>query len=136
MNESMKKMLHDVELNNPAEKEEIEKVEKELSIVFPKNYKNFMIESNGLEGEIGEISYLVIWSIDEIIELNEEYEVEEYMPNLIYFGSDGGDMAYAFDKENNMEIIEIPFDSIHIEDKELLGKNFEEFIQNLFERKE
>ncbi len=45
--------------------------------------------SNGIEGPIGKASYLSIWPINELIELNQEYAVDEFLPGIKYFGSDG-----------------------------------------------
>jgi hypothetical protein len=90
-----------------------------------------MLYSNGAEGELGENSYLVIWPIEEIISLNEAYSVSQYTSGILYFGSDGGDIAYAFDVKN-MSIIEIPFESIHIEDARLCAHNFNDFIESLY----
>lgn len=131
MDIEIKKLTNEMNYNNPTTQSEIDKVEKEYNVSFPSDYKKFILESNGAEGPIGKDNYLVIWPINEIIELNIEYDVEAAQPGLIYFGSDGGDMAYAFDKTNNMTIVGIPFISIDINEKEILGNNFKEFLQQL-----
>ena len=129
MNTEIKKLTSEMNYNEKTTPEELEKVEREYNVSLPNDYKEFILESNGAEGPIGKESYLAIWPINEIIELNNEYEVEEAQPGLIYFGSDGGDMAYAFDKTDNMSIVEIPFISIDVNDKKVLGTNFEEFLK-------
>ena len=35
-----------------------------------------------MEGPIGDMGYLSIWPIDEIVELNQEYAVDEFYPEL------------------------------------------------------
>ena len=76
---------------------------------------------------------MVIWPIEEIISLNEAYSVNQYTPGILYFGSDGGDIAYAFDIRNeNISIIEIPFESIHIEDAQLCAYGFNDFIEKMY----
>lgn len=108
-------------------------LESEMCINSPDQYKEFMLESNGAEGSIGENSYLAIWSVEEVVTLNKDAKVEEFTPGLVFFASDGGGMAYAFDKrEENISIVEIPDDSIHIEDAKLIGKTFNDFLQNLY----
>lgn len=67
--------------------------------------------------------------MEDIISLNEEYKVQEFFPNLIYFGSNGGDETYAFDKSNNMCIVSISFIS-NEKDKKIIANNFKEFINN------
>ncbi|OPX42028.1 SMI1 / KNR4 family protein [Ruminiclostridium hungatei] len=133
MNEQVKKLIKSMDINPPASEKGISDVELEMGINFPVQYKEFMLESNGAEGRIGENSYLAIWSVEEIVPLNKDAKVEEFTPGLVFFASDGGGMAYAFDKrEENVSIVEIPDDSIHIEDAKLIGKTFNEFLQNLY----
>ena len=119
--------------NNPATEENIKAEEIKLGINFPAQYRDFMLRSNGAEGNIGEKSYLVIQPIEEIKQLNEEYAVNEFTPGLIYFGSDGGETAYAFDKRSDdILIVEFPFESIDISDVKLCAYTFDEFLQGLY----
>jgi len=120
-------------LNPPATKEAIEEIQAKLGITFPAQYIEFMLDSNGAEGPIGPNSYLSIWSIEQIIELNEAYEVNEFTSGLVYFGSDGGGMAYAFDVRGaNPSIVEFPFESINIADVKFCGNTFAEFLEHLY----
>jgi hypothetical protein len=131
----IEKYMTDMDLNESTESLLIEKIEKKLKIKFPAQYKSFILLHNGAEGPIGKNSYLVIWSIDEIISLNEEYGVFEYTPEILYFGSDGGEMAYAFDKRNSvLKIIEIPFESIKVADAVNLAESFDDFIEIIYNR--
>ena len=126
-------MVSSMELNKPADETKITEVENQIGVQLPIQYKQFMLYSNGAEGELGENTYLVIWPIEEIISLNEAYSVNQYTPGILYFGSDGGDIAYAFDIRNeNISIIEIPFESIHFEDVQLCAYNFNDFIEKMY----
>lgn len=58
-------------------------MEKNLKFRFPKEYLSFLLTANGGEGWVGENSYLSLWKIDEIISLNEAYEISEFAPGLI-----------------------------------------------------
>lgn len=64
-----------------------------------------MLKTNGGEGTIGEDSYLRLWKIEEIIESNKGYSVEEFAPGLIIIGSDGGGTAYGFDFRSEKPIL-------------------------------
>ena len=135
MDKNLIKILEGIELNQPTTKERLEEVERQLEIKFPDQYIYFMLESNGVEGTIGANSYLAIWPIEQIVQLNEEYAVNEFTPGLVYIGSDGGGMAYAFDNRvKGIPIVEFPFESIHIEDAKICGNTFIEFLQNLYHR--
>ncbi len=135
MDEYIKSLLGGMELNPPTTKEVMKEIEEHLRIKFPDEYMNFMLESNGAEGNVGANSYLVIWSNDQIVQLNEAYSVNEFTPGLVYFGTDGGGMAYAFDnRSDGTPIVEFPFESIHVEDAKLCGNTFVEFLQYLHNR--
>lgn len=135
MDEDLKKLINKMDLNLPAIVDFLKDSEAKLGIKFPDQYKEFMLESNGSEGNVGTSSYLVIWPIEIIVQLNEEYAVNEFTLGLVYFGSDGGGMAYAFDNRvKETSIVEIPFESIDIEDAKICGNTFIEFLQNLYHR--
>lgn len=71
------------------------------------------------------MGYLSIWPIDEIVELNQEYAVDEFLPGIKYFGSDGADIAYGFEfDEDEILIIEIPFDSVRKSDAKKYSESF------------
>jgi len=133
MNNEIFKYIKELELNPPAAQDVLKDLENNKNITLPKDYMEFMLYSNGAEGKIGPKSYLSIWPAEQILELNDEYEVKEFTPSLLYFGSDGGDMAYAFDfSDPTIKIVEYPFVSIHSEDKRICGNSFEEFLSFLF----
>ena len=133
INSHIKAFVSTMKMNPPAIAETLRDVEFELGIKFPEQYKNFMLESNGAEGCIGKNAYLVIWPIEEIVKRNRGYMVDEFVPGLVYFGSNGGGAAYAFDKrDKTIPIVKFPFDSINIADAKQLGSTFEEFLESIY----
>lgn len=109
MNETILNVLKAMDKEAPATIDMIEKVEKEWNVLLPNEYKQLLLFSNGVEGPIGDMGYLSIWPIDEIVELNQEYAVDEFLPGIKYFGSDGADIAYGFEfDKDEILIIEIP----------------------------
>lgn len=128
-------MMKEMDFSDPADSEIIASVEREVGMEFPEQYKDFMRTSNGAEGPLGDSSYLSIWPLDEIADLNEDYGVKKFTPGLLYFGSDGGGTAYAFDNRVvPPNIVEFPFDSIHIEDAVKIADTLDEFIYKLYVR--
>lgn len=101
-----------MEFTTPATTEEINAAEKELGLEFPKSYVDFLLITNGAEGSIGEENYLVLWSVNEIVELNNEYAVKEFTPQLTYFGSDGGGTAYARILSGELKLSKSPISAI------------------------
>ena len=82
------------------------------------------------EGMIGENSYLMLWEKAEVEELNDIYEVNEFMSDCILIGSDGGDIAYGIDKEGRF--FSVPFIGMSNDEISYLGNTFAEFLENLY----
>jgi cell wall assembly regulator SMI1 len=60
---------------------------------LPKDYRDFMMITNGGEGFIGPDSYLRLWKIEELSLMNDGYETANYLPDGLLFGTDGGEEA-------------------------------------------
>ncbi|WP_053059952.1 MULTISPECIES: SMI1/KNR4 family protein [Burkholderia cepacia complex] len=87
-----------------------------IEIPLPDDYLTFLREHNGGEGFIDN-EYLMLWRAEDIVTFNEEYEVAEYAPGLLLFGSNGGGEAYAFDtRVSPMQIVEVPFIGMDLAD--------------------
>jgi hypothetical protein len=109
----------------------IEEIEKMIGVTFPLDYKEFMQHFNGGEGEIKN-SYVVLWKADELIDFNEAYAVNEFAPGLVLFGSDGADMAYAFDvRHEKLSIVVVPFIGMDIDGIKHCADSFIEFLKYL-----
>jgi hypothetical protein len=83
--------------NSPASERSIHAFKVIAKHELPEAYLKFLLQSNGGEGFIGHSSYIILWAIEDLIKMNESYQVDEYAPGLFLFGSDGGGEAYAFD---------------------------------------
>ncbi|WP_363928501.1 SMI1/KNR4 family protein [Thiobacillus sp. 0-1251] len=70
-----------------------------------------------------------LWAIGELSELNRGYRVEEFAPDLLFFGSDGGDEAFAFDfRDPTMPIVEVPFIRMSLDEVRPLAATFTEML--------
>lgn len=134
MNNEIKKYLERVDLNESTTDKKIMETEKNLKIIFPSDFKEFIRTYNGLEGEIGNNSYLVMWSLEDMIKLNEAYAINEFAPGLLLFGSDGGDTAYGYDYRNNKyNIIQIPFIGLELNELEFCASTLLSFFKHLYQ---
>lgn len=95
-----------------------------------RKFEKYINECISGEGMIGENSYLILWEKSDIEELNDDYEVNEFLTNSIFIGSDGGDIAYGINEEG--KFFSVPFIGMDDDEVELMGNNFEEFIEKLF----
>lgn len=103
------------------------------SVFSSKKYNKFEKYINNCisgEGMIGENSYLILWEKEELEELNDMYEVNEFLNNCILIGSNGGDNAYGLDIEGNF--FEVPFIGMKSDEIKILGNSFEEFIEKIY----
>ncbi|WP_342430147.1 SMI1/KNR4 family protein [Neobacillus sp. FSL H8-0543] len=116
-------------LNPPIDRNKVKKVESVLGVAFPDDYVEFITYTNGAEGSIDE-NYLVLWAIDEIIELNEGYSVYEFAKGLVIFGSDGGETAFAFDtRTTEMQIVAVPFIGMDLDEVTTCSKTYNGFLK-------
>jgi hypothetical protein len=78
-----------------------------LGVGLPGDYVELLKLTNGGEGFVGEVSYLMLWPVEEILERNKKLEADN---KLVLFASNGGDAAFAFDRSSpGMPIVEIPY---------------------------
>ncbi|MCS3533020.1 SMI1/KNR4 family protein [Chryseobacterium sp. JUb7] len=93
---------------------------------LPKDYISFMkgLEDKELSSNNG---YIELFPLNELDEINTEYEIEKLLPNFITIGTNGGGTGIFFNKENK-KIYSIPFVGMEETDAILLANSFSEFI--------
>jgi len=132
MDEKIKTYLTEFELNEPVAVNSIQDVEEQLQFNFPKEYSDFLMISNGGEGSVGQ-SYLRLWKLEELIELNEAYGVQDFAPGLLIIGTDGSDTAYCFDtRSDDKPIVSVPFIGMDLSEVQSCGDNLIQFLGFLY----
>ncbi len=81
MNEKIVKFIFQMEKKPGVSRLELQKTESELGFKFPEEYTNFLLETNGAEGSIGDAAYLVLWPLEKISPLNQMNEVDKDAPH-------------------------------------------------------
>lgn len=113
-----------------ASKSSLDKIASKAKISLPNDYVKFMLTTDGAEGPIGKNSYTAIWSAEEVITLNEDYDVDEYAPGILLFASDGGNIGYAFDmRTERIQVVSV--DLLDLSLSASLGATFSEFLEHL-----
>ena len=79
-----------------------------INFNIDKGFIEFIKNHNGAEGNISENSYLILWNIEQLISLNPYYEDNKECEELFFFGTDGSNLGYAFDKKSG-EVVSIDF---------------------------
>ncbi len=128
MTQLLEKLANNFDTVSPATPSAIEAAEKFFNFKLPTDYKEFLQFTNGLEGETTD-SYLVLWSAEELVELNQAYNVKEFLSNIILIGSDGAEDAFGFDT-TNMTVVKLPYIGMgHIANQKL-SDTFGDFLSS------
>ncbi len=99
---------------------------------FPEDYLDVMRVSNGAVGFVGDGGYLRLFRIEDLVQYNVDYRVEEWAPGLFLFGTDGGGEAFAFDtRQPEMPIVIVPFIGMSLDDALPCGSSFKDFFERL-----
>src|ERR1043166_36209 len=87
----------------PASKRDLIKLMSSHQGGLPQSYLDFLALCNGAESCINDRNgdCLVLWSTNEIAELNDAYSIPHYLPEFLAIGSDGGDDAVGFDRRGS-----------------------------------
>ncbi|MCU0450991.1 MAG: SMI1/KNR4 family protein [Bernardetiaceae bacterium] len=128
MTQLLEKLANSFDIVSPATSSAIDSAEKFFNLKLPTEYKYFLQFSNGLEGETAD-GYLVLWGAEELIELNQAYNVNEFISNIILIGSDGAEDAFGFDT-TNMSIVKLPFIGMGHIPNEKLSDTFSGFLSS------
>ena len=97
-----------------------------LPYVFPPEYMEFMELFNGYCGFLG-TSYVDLYRFEELIELNEGYQMHEWHPGMTLIGSDGGGMGYAISEDGQFKTFDFTGDYL-----EVLADSFDGFVDYVF----
>src|SRR4051794_21095359 len=99
----------DGQWNMPASDDAINAAVQLLGVQLPGDYLAFVRSHNGGEGFV-RTNYIIIWRVEDLAKFNREYEVEEYAPGVLLFGSNGGGEGYGFDtQDKDMPVVRVPF---------------------------
>ena len=109
MDKIMEEMFKEFDFNEKP-KELISEVN---GLVLPDDYLVFMSGHNGGEGPLGENNYGRFYRMEELQEVNDDYEVGKWWPGYVVIGTDGGGELWAYNP--NIKIY-CQIDSCNIED--------------------
>jgi hypothetical protein len=118
--------------NPPVRPESLAEFVARSGIRLPDEYKSFLLTSNGGEGFIGE-AYVILWPIEELLQVNAGYEVETNAPGLFAFGSDGGGEAFAFRQPcATASVVMFPWVGVDAESTIAMASSFNQFLERLY----
>jgi SMI1-KNR4 cell-wall len=127
MNSELAALTASWEKHPGAQLSVIRERERALGIIFPADYVEFMLSSNGAYGRSDEIGI----EIDPIEEMAPDDAPLPEMPGLFRLGDDGAEETFAFDARGDRVSIVMARDSIADEDIVWQGDTFTEFLRNV-----
>ena len=68
------------------------------NVVLPKQYLEFMKKHNGGQGDIGE-TWREFFTLEDLQEINDDYCIEDFLPDHIIIGSNGNGELYGIDSD-------------------------------------
>ena len=114
-----------------ASEQQISIVEALLEVQFPGDYKNLLRWSNGGEGQLGN-TYVSLWAVEELVQLNEDYKIGVFLPDVVCIGTDGGPNAFCLDyatASGRPSLIQAPLGGLGRDDVLFLGDDFTSGLQ-------
>ncbi|MEO4004175.1 SMI1/KNR4 family protein [Flavobacterium sp. CAU 1735] len=103
---------------------------KKIDFEIDKDFLEFIKMYDGAEGNIGNNNYISFWNTEQLITLNPYYEYNKDCEELFFFGTDGSNLGYAFEKKNG-QIISIDFLDISQIQPDVIADTFELFLSEL-----
>lgn len=122
--------LENLNKKNAPNEEAFNALLKKIDFLTDKDYIDFIKKHNGAGGFLSSESYILLWNIEDLIALNPYYKDEPQCMNYFFFGSDGSELGYAFDKQNN-GIVSIDFLEIGNIKPEYIASSFISFVNKL-----
>ncbi len=123
-----------------ATPQELEDLQTSLGYALPAAYLRFLAETNGAEccihdGNAGEC--LAMWQVNEIIAMNQGYQIQRWLPQVLAIGPDGGGDAIVFDRSSLSHpdawpLTRVGFGDLEAEGMILQASSFAEWASNEF----
>jgi len=95
---------------------------------LPADYIEFMRLHNGGEGDVADAAWVVLFPMEELQEINDDYQIDRYLPDCCIIGSDGGAELYGVDSGGNYFMVPAIIDR---DDMVGSGRTLEEFFLSL-----
>lgn len=126
----METIIYKWHKNAGCSENQLKLLEVELKTDLPLQYKDFLLWSNGGEGKLGK-NYIYIWTIEDIIQYNKDYEIHKYLQKeYLAFGMDG-DVGYVFYLPDQ-SIYKVDFGDLDINSNIFIASSFSEFLGKAF----
>lgn len=107
------------------------KLEPQIQLQLPSDYKEFMCWSNGGEGVFPAIR-LSLWPAEDLVRLNSNYQINRYLgDHVLGIGSDGGPICFLLDYRlgNKPKFSSVNFGDLDPEEIKQIAPSFTSAIE-------
>lgn len=111
-----------------------------LGYHLPAAYLHLLAETDGAEwgvhdGDSGDC--LVLWQVNEIITMNQGYQIQRWLPHVLAIGSDGGGDAIVLDRSSSSHtdawpVARVGFGDLEVDEMMLQANSFALWASNEF----
>ena len=118
----------------PAPPGAIDNVVNQSGLSLPAEYMELLREFNGGDGFLDvQPCYLRVWTAEEVVGKNLDYQMPEYVPGFFGFGDTGGDSFLAFDTRGPQpwRVVSIPFVPMEEASASLVASSFAELLEHV-----
>jgi len=99
---------------------------------LPEEYLDFLRETNGYTGEVGDAGFVSIWPVEEVVPTNEANHYRQWIPGLVLFGSNEGGEFYGFDMRGpTPKVAMVPSVPLDLKHAVEVGSSFLDFLERL-----
>ncbi|WP_080937127.1 SMI1/KNR4 family protein [Burkholderia plantarii] len=117
--------------NDSSALSDIEKLESLIGISLPSDYKDFLLWSDGGEGEVGDL-YLSMWTLNQLNDLNSLYSIDKRMgAKFLGIGTDGGDYCFALDLRKKGEFVVVPLGALGDDEIKKIDNSFSSGVEKI-----
>ena len=111
---------------------EIAEIEAYSKLKLPEDYVFYLENYFGIDQFIG-VEFINLWSLEEIIQSNENYNIVDKLSQTIGIGSNGSGefIGIKFDQYENVKIILSPFIDLNSKHNIEIGTSFTDFLVRL-----
>jgi hypothetical protein len=120
--------------SKPAPVEVIAQLKNKSGLTLPEDYTNFLKLTNGGEGALDIMPLnFHLWPAEDVLELNEGYSVDDYIPGYFAIGSSGGGECLAFNTREDppWKVYRIPFIPMEEKYAELVADSFSNLLEHV-----
>lgn len=99
-------------------------------MTLPDDYVRYCASEGPNEGGLSvEPGWFQLWSPAEVEQLNRDYHVQEFVPEFVGFGSNGGGELLAFDAAGR--VFMLPFVGMSTRDARQVAGSWAEFVERI-----